>query len=225
MSWYSLTDIAREAGYCTLPKGGTWVCIMGNPMAFRGSRIIPAHREAGIQHMDIYWGSKEVFPYGPKVNRRGKRNLELNIAIAYDISQGATQEDALARAVGELQNFVAMAPFGNSPLQHTLITIAHPHPEEVRFYNGEIRVFDREMLHELLGTNCLEIIHFGKTQQVVLEDTIRELVDALQLDGLSWAEGYQEMLGIGVIEPEGFIPQWFYRPCGWFRRQFCEEEQ
>jgi len=222
MNYYNLTDIAREAGYCILPKEGAWVCIMGCPLWQRGQRLIKTHQEIGIRHMDVYWAYKEKCCYPIRVNRFQKRKLELPVAVAYDISRGIEPDEALSRAVEDLQNFVEQSPVANS-LQHSKITINHPYPEEVRFYNGEIRVFDTKIIRLLLEENALEIIPFGETVHIALEDAVRELIEAYQLDGLTWAQAYQEVLGLGIVEPEGFIPQWFYRPRGWFRDQFCEE--
>ncbi len=226
MTWYSITDIARRAGYCVLPKAGSWVCITGCPTWPRGERLIQAHRDIGIRHLDIYWGCKETFALRSiKVSRYRRRRLDLPSAIAYDVSGGQELEKALERAVIDLQDFVQNAPRNFSSLQYSLISISHPHrPDEVRFYNSELRVFSAETIRMLLEENQLEVIPFGESQRVVLEDAIREIVDAYRIDGLSWAEAYQEVVGIGVVEPGNFIPQWFYRPRDWFRAQFCEEE-
>ena len=236
MAWYTIEDIARRAGYCVLPQGGAWVCIMGCPVWPRGQRLIQAHREIGIQHLDIYWGCKEVFALRlPTVKRWHLSRMSLPSSVAYDISQGYEPEEALANAAAELKSWVIGDPrkpgrwvslrSPHASLQQlTLITISYPYPaEEVRFYNSEVRVFDTEAIRILLEEDQVEVIPFGQSQRVMLEDTVRELVDAYQIDGLSWAQAYQEIVGLGMVEPGGFVPQRFYRPRGWFRQQFCEE--
>ena len=58
-----------------------------------------------------------------------------------------------------------------------------------------------------------------------VDDLALELVDALMVDGLTEMQALQEIMTAGEIEPgENVIPQWYYRPVGWFRSQFCEEE-
>lgn len=223
MLWYSLEDIARRAGYCILPEGGAWVCLVGCPTWPRGQRIIPAHRELGIQHFDIYWGCKEIMSIKPRVNRYRRRNISLPQAIAYDVSTGRELEEALDRATDALRDHLENDPFGGS-LQRTLITISFPYPEEVRFYDSELKVFTGETIRLLLERDQLEIHLFGEAQRIILDDAAQELVDAFQIDGLSWAQAYQEIVSLGVVEPGDFIPQWFYRPRGWFRQQFCEED-
>lgn len=217
----TMQDLAREAGLLTLPHGGAWVAIKGCPIWPRGKRLIPVHRKIGIQHMDVYWACKEELTFSFKVNRYRRRNLSLLSAIYHDISQGESEEKAIERAVEELIDYVAQSPH-RSTQQRSYITIAHPHPEEVRFFNGEVAVFSNETIRMLLAENGLESIIFGQTVIPVLEDAIAEMSDAMRLDGLSKSEAYQELLTAGAVEQD-FIPTWFYRSAGAFREQFCEE--
>lgn len=225
-AWYTIEDIARLAEYCTLPEAGAWVCITGCPVWPRGQRLIQAHRDIGIQHFDIYWGIKETFALRvPMVRRVGQGKVSLPSAIAYDISRGYSLEDALDNAVANLKAWVGESPH-RSYQQLTLITISHPHQGElVRFYNGEVRVFPEETIRALLEEDQVEVIPFGEMQRLVLEDTVREITDAYQIDGLSWAQAYLEVIGLGMVEPGSWIPQWFYRPRDWVRQYFCEEEE
>jgi len=222
----TLNDVARAAGFATLPPGGAWVAITGCPIWPRGQRILSTHRDAGIQHMDIYWATKEVPTAGPRVNRRGRRNREIIEQMYFDIAGGTPESEAFNRAVEEYTEFIVESPHHRNDLQTSYITISHPHPEEVRFFNGEVSVFDAETIRLLLGDNQIETIFFGQSTIPVLEEALREIVDALQVDGLSHAEAYHMALTNGVITPDDttqWVPTWFYRPCGWYRNQFCEE--
>jgi hypothetical protein len=225
MAWYTWDDLAREAGFLVLPEGGAWVAIVGCPAWPRGQRLVKVHREIGIRHMDIYWASKETFVAKFTVNRFGRRDIDLPAAIAHEVSRGRDLDEALARAVEEVQSFVLDNP-NQSRWQTSLVTINHPCPEEVRFYNGEVRVFAPNTIRELLAADWVDVLPFGETTMPVLEDAAREIADALQVDGLSEAEAYQQILGMGIVDPgTQFLPQWFYRPKGAFRDQFCEEER
>jgi len=219
----SLEDIAREAGLLTIPKGGSWVAIKGLPNARRGNRIIPAHREIGIEHLDIYWAWKEVLCFKPRVNRFRKRNLELPQAALYDMMGGDTAEDAMCRASRELLEYVDSAPWWNPRWQISYISISHPYPAEVRFFNSEVAVLNADCIRLALEEDCLETVVFGQTVIPALEDALQEIVDALCIDGLSRSEAYHHALTHGVIEPgAGIIPAWFYRPIGILREAFVE---
>lgn len=218
----TLYDIARHAELTTLPPGGAWVCIVGCPRWPRGQRLIKAHTEIGIQHMDIYWAFKEKLTASPRVNRRGRQNIELPQAILYDIMNGADPQKAMTRAAEELSDFVRGYPWHNHHLQKTLISISHPHPEEPKFYNSEVRVFSDDLIRTLLQENCVETKIFGEIFLPTLDDVLRDIADSLQIDGLSRAEAYHMLLTSGESDIE-VIPTWFYRPIGWFRDTFCEE--
>lgn len=220
----SLEDIARKAGLLTLPVGGAWVGIKGCPAWLRGKGLIPAHRAIGIQHLDIYWACKEVLVSKPCVSRRGRRHLTLPQAVLYDTMQGNIPEDAMQRASQELLEYIDGAPWHHPRWQTSFITISHPCPEEVRFFNSEVAVFSADLIRLMLAENCVETIIFGQTTIPVLEGAVQEMVDALQIDGLSYAEAYHHTLTAGAIEPEkSVIPMWFYRPTGIFRETFVEE--
>ncbi len=218
----TLDDLARLARLTALPPGGAWVGIIGCPSWPRGKRLIAAHKEIGIQHMDIYWACKEKLTASPKVNRRGRRNLGLVEAILYDIMKGVEPEDAIAKTVEELTDFVWGSPFRDYSLQTTLITISHPCPEEVRFFNSEVRVLDGDFIRILLQEDMIETKIFGEMFLPTLDDVLRDIADSLQIDGLSKAEAYHMLLTSGESDTE-VIPTWFYRPVGWFRETFCEE--
>lgn len=217
----TMQGLARKAGLLTLPPGGAWVAIKGCPSWPRGNRLISAHRAIGIRHMDVYWACKEELTFSFKVNRYRRRNLSLPFAVFYDQSQGESEERAIERAVGELLDYLAQTPY-HSAQQQSYITISHPHPEEIRFFNGEVAVFSNETIRMLLAENGLKTIIFGQAVIPVLEDAIAEMSDAMRLDGLSKSEAYQELLTAGAVE-QNFVPTWFYRSAGAFREQFCEE--
>lgn len=220
----SLEDIAREAGLLTLPIGGAWVSIKGLPNQ-RGRRIIPAHREIGIRHLDIYWACKEVLVSRPLVRRWRRPRMELPQAVLYDITRGNTSEEAMQRAKEELIEYIDRAPWHHPRWQTSFITVSHPYPkEEVRFFNSEVTVFDTDLIRRLLEENFVETIVFGQTAIPILEDALQEIVDALQIDGLSHAEAYHHALTGGIVEPEkAVIPLWFYRPIGPYREILVEE--
>jgi len=146
--------------------------------------------------------------------------------VAEDASEGAADK-AFERVVDEYKGYMTNSPHRRNDLQASYVTIAHSSPEEVRFFNSEVRVFGAKTIRMLLAEGQVETIFFGQASIPILEGALSEMVDALQMDGLSEAEAYHMALISGVIQPDdtaGWVPTWFYRPCGWFRNQFCEEE-
>jgi len=209
---YTLQDVAREAGILVLPPGGAWVCIKGCPVWPRGMRLIREHRRIGIQHLDILWGYRETLAE-PATGSR----------FHLPPPRVSDPGEALALAAEDLQMFLDRDPC-QARLQATLITVSYPHPEEVRFFNSEVAVFTTSLIQGLLQANWIETHIFGQTQMPVLEEAVRDVVDALQMDGMSKSEAWDQALTAGVVEPEQrFIPQWFYRPIGEFRDTFVEE--
>jgi len=219
----TIDQMVRDAGYATLPPGGAWVSIKGCPWWPKGQRIIKAHRELGVQHMDIRWANKEVLALGtPRVNRYRRRNMTLLEALYYDMSKGIPYDQAYAHTVQELRAYIGNTHQGT--WQATLITVSHPGTEEMRFFNSEVAVMDTTIMLDLLQENLLDVIVYGKTQIPALEGIVAELADALMLDGLSHAQAYQEIMTAGFTDTP-LVPQWFYRPKGWYRDMFCEESE
>lgn len=220
----TMIDIARTAGLTILPPGGAWVCVKGNPYSPRGQRIIPSHRDIGIQHLDIYWALHEKLTFNPRV-RRYRRRRRLDDCANMLVQRGNSQEDALERIAEEYYNMFIQQLHPAAEMQATLITICHPYHETVRFYNCEIAVFSHELIRSLLEENYVETIVFGQAQIPILEEAIRDIVDAMQIDGCSFAQAQNEALVAGVLEPDQVsVPNWFYRPTGPFRNTFVEEE-
>ena len=222
----TLIEIVRAVNLGVLPRGGAWVCVKGMSHfgAPRNHRIIPAHRDIGIQHMDIYWATDEVPTFSPRpLYRRRRRGMD-KYANALMWQKGLTREEALARVAEEYLDLFMGQPFRTSELQATLVTICHPHHEKVRFYNGEVRVFSDELISNLLKESYVETIVFGQANIPVLEEAVRDIVDALQVDGCSFAMAQHEALVGSVLKPDqAAIPNWFYRPTGAFRDTFVEE--
>jgi len=222
----TMMDIVRAANLAILPPGGGWVCIKGlsHMGARRGHRIIPAHRDIGIRHMDIYWAIHEMLTFNPRP-RHLRRRRRLDEYANMIVQRGDTREEALEQVADEYYGLFMNQPYGDPTVQATLITIVHPYHEQVRFYNSEIVVFGRELIRSLLEENYVETIVFGQAQIPILEEAVRDIVDAMQVDGCSFAQAQHEALVAGVLEPDQIsAPNWFYRPTGPFRDTFVEEE-
>lgn len=221
----TLIEIVCAAELGILPPGGAWVCIKGMSHfgAPRNHRIIPAHRDIGIQHMDIYWAMTEKPTFSPRPRyRRRRRGMDEYANMLW--KGNLTREDALARVAEEYYDLFVGQPFEASEMQATLITVRHPHHGMVRFYNGEVRVFSNELITALLRESYVETVVFGQANIPILEDATRDIVDAMQVDGCSYAQAQHEALVGGVLTPDQMtVPNWFYRPTGPFRDTFVEE--
>lgn len=198
---WDVMDLVRAAGYAVLPAVGGWVRICGNPRARRGQRLPAAHVRLGLQHGDIVWGYRERPAFAPQWNDDTVTKL-------------VTQE-GLDTAVAQLREHLRLAA---SEEQATFITVSYPAPDEVRYYNGEVTLLREETLRLLLAENWLETRTFGNTLPPLLEEAVRDIVDAFQVDGLTRSQAWDEAIRGGIVSPEDFPrPLWFYRPLGAFR--------
>ena len=222
----TMMDIVRAANLAILPPGGAWICIKGlsHMGARRNHRIIPAHRDIGIRHMDIYWALCEEPAFNPRV-RYFRRRRTLKAYANMMLQRGNSREEALQRAADDYYEMFMQQPDRAPEMQASLISISHSCHEAVRFFNSEVRVFSNELIQSLLKENYVETIVFGQAQIPILEEAIRDIVDAMQVDGCSFAQAQHEALVAGVLEPDQVsIPNWVYRPIGPFRNTFVEEE-
>lgn len=221
----TIDEIARAAKALIVPPGGGWVCIKGNPGTLRAplrgtDRLPRAVVALGVQHMDIFWAINEELVVWGNSRHKGfirKKLRDLNRPRKYDLSRDGLVQDGAEWYYG----FCERA--GWSHRQRSLITIDGPWSETVRFYNGEVAVYSQELIDTLLEEDQVEAHVFGVTGHPVFEETIRDLVDALQIDGLSYHQAYNELLRAGEVEGDSMSPGVFYRPINWFRAQFVED--
>jgi hypothetical protein len=210
-----LTEVLREHGYFATSPGGGWVTIHGNRMAPRGMRIPRLIRELGIQHLDIYWAKDEELCFRVPTLRsmKGLRGAP-DDEDEQDIHNYAMW---WADALGVSLAFQGL----------TWMSIVTPNPEHIRFHYGEVTPISEELIGRLLEEGGLEVIRFGagSSPNPVWEEATRDIMDSLRLDGMSFGEAQYELARLNLIERTDFkIPQWYYRPIGWYRKVFCEEE-
>ncbi len=220
----TLTDCLRAAGHTILPREGGWVTIHGNLFAPRGHRIPRSIAALGVRHMDIYYGIDEEICYRVMPPLR-KQLSELRSRYGW---LGETPQERLAD-LGE--KIYDTGSFGghdgrglnNNGWQATWITINVPHAETVRFFNGEVTSFREELIERCLKENLLEIVPFHiQAGNPVLKEAIREIVDALQVDGMSYHQATAEAVRAGLIN-QAVCPPWFYRPIGAYHAMSVED--
>lgn len=194
-----------EAGETLLPLGGGWVCVVGNPLAPRGLRLPNFGLGFDIRHMDIFWAFDEECPW----NFPQKGILDIPAADVLDGHE-------LADYICDLNRI--------SSLQLTWMKVVTSYSDTVRFWQGEVRLLSDDLIDDLLQENLVETISFAGKSHPILEEAIRDIVDALQMDGLSFQAAQAEAIRCGVLEPSQLVhPNWFYRPIGAFREMFVEE--
>jgi len=210
----TLTDCLRAAGHTILPREGGWVSVRGNPHAPRGLRIPASISELGVQHLDIYYGINEEICY--QVPTAAKAELS-KLRSEYGSRQNAPK-DRLAYLGNKLYYYGD----NNGGQQATWITINIPHNETVRFFNVELRPFDADLIEESLAAGYLEIVPMRPMETApILEEATRAIVDALQMDGLSYHQAIAETVRAGISH-KVVCPPWFYRPIGEYREAFVE---
>lgn len=206
-----VNELFFESGKNIIPKGGGWVVIKGNPYAARGLRIPESIRAEGVRHMDIYYAYDEEVPW--KVPSKVLKEFGL---LKKDFS-----------GVDADEFFLYLAAINNIPtLQLSWLTLHTPSSQLIRMYRGEVAHFSQELIDELLNSGGVRIVQFGGEQiEPVWEEATRDLVDALQLDGLNYHEAQAELLRAGDVDFEFHQrkPMYFYRATGWYYDMLSEE--
>jgi hypothetical protein len=192
----------RKLNLALLPETGGWVALTGNPYAARGHRLVPDLIENGLGHMDIVWA----------VNERIRFNLHV---------QSDFNDLDHSQMVGAINSEMEAA--GIDINQLTCFDIVSPNIKTY-LWRGEVRLIGDDTIKALLAENMLELRPFD-LDNPVLKESIRDIVDALQVDGLSLAQAQAEALRWGVIKQKDLrLPAHFYRLAGIFRDTFVEEQ-
>jgi hypothetical protein len=218
-------DFLRAAGHTLLPEEGGWVTVKGNPFAPRGMRIPRMTADAGVQHLDVYWGFEErmvtkvgysfldgISAYRYLNDRRRKIDSDEKLRLYIEIGDEIHEH---------LENWSRSAHY-----QTTLITIATPYPDKVCFYNGELVTMSDELRERCLNEGLLETVTFGQIEKSpIVDEALRDIVDSLQVDGMMYHEANNYALKAGILGDDGslVIPKWFYRPIGAYKEMFVED--
>lgn len=190
-----MNGIIKKAGRALLPNDFGWVTVVGNPYS-KIQRINPVLRIFGIQHMDIYFAFNERCPW--KYRHARNENAQETIDGLLDRN-------------------------GISDTQLTLVDLHTPRGT-ASAWQGEVRLFSEELIEDLLANDALVMLPF-QTPNAMLAPEIEDIIGAMMLDGYTRQQADAEMIRIGEIKPsEARKPGWFYRPIGWYRNQFCEDE-
>lgn len=204
-----VTERLRAIDATILPLEGAWVVIRGNHTgltAKRGLRIPQAIRMEGVKHFDIYWAYNEECPW--KWDARESLDGDEVDLVDDVLYRSHTNEDQL-----------------------TWVTLHTPSSEHIRMWAGEVTVFSRGLIDELLQENYVETVSFTKiTKEPIWDDFTRDMVGSLRLDGLSLQEAQDMLITTREMKAKDrkvAFPDYFYRPIvgSPYYNQFCEEPE
>ncbi len=194
-----------QLGMNAIPRSGDWVTIKGNHMARRGFRIPRSIIDLGVRHMDVYFAFSERVQFRLEVD--GPEWLTSNTELKRDLLEGTADNAGI-----------------DTQMQLTTVQIVSPARDEIRFFNGEVvRFADANLIGDMLAENYLEVIPFAKPNPI-LDEAIRDLVDAYQVDGLTLPQAQEECLRRRIIKQGDLrFPTHFYRPTGEYKDRFVED--
>jgi len=208
----------RAIGLNALPEEGSWVAIKGNPYAPRGKRIPDSIKAEGVQHLDMYYAYDEECPWTMPLKQRQ--------LIDERLANGGFKEGELEDIIeGWLdQSFI----LGNNGMQRTWMTVHTGSSKLIRFWCGEVATFPEELIKEMINTGLIETRTFSKIENnPVWDDATKDLIGSLMIDGLTLQAAQDELIKAGekFQRKTGGYPNYFYRPIGMYRAQFCEEDE
>lgn len=197
-----------------LPPGGGWVFIKGNPNAPRGSKMPSFCQSLKIRHLDIYYAYNEIVN-DSCLSRYEHCTRRLNLDSDSDKEEII---DNFRKAMND--------PFiGTLSDQKTLLQISHPHQDRVCFYNGELSPVSSKSMDIFLSENTVKPMKFGEEHfNPITEEAIRDIVNAMELDGLSRSQAYNEAIVNGLLsEEDSVIPKMYYQLHEEYRSMFSDE--
>jgi hypothetical protein len=227
-------DVLRKL--CILPPWGGWCMLTGNPLAPRGQKMPAFCGELGLRRMDVIWMENEQMPSNslaraagyteraPTRRRRGQRSVDDSVA--------ALTKESFVEEVDKMdRDELIELLYGESPfaadrtgLQVTILDARLGMNQTVRFWNGELNPIPEERIQYYLQENALVAQPFAMPGEKppahpLIEEPLRDMIGALELDGLSHAEALAEVMKWGgttkeqndALKTTVVIPNYWYR--------------
>jgi hypothetical protein len=219
------TSIPDELGFLRkIPITGTWAMLVGNPYAPRGQKLPDFCKDIGLRQMDVIYIFNEQMAseklrqiYFHLSQTRIRRRVDVDDLDFKDLE---ITERGFARAIREVYDD---SPFPelNQNIYDANVAVG----ETVRFWDIELTFMTEEKIKYYLSENAIFpiTVEGSLIQEVpVLQNDIKELLGAMELDGLSRNEALNEatkMLSSCQIEgvkvkdlaQQIKIPNYYYR--------------
>lgn len=200
----AFSEIPKELDVIRMfPKWGGWAMLIGNPLANRGYKLPQFCDKLGLRRMDIIWVDQEMIP-SSFVTKHGRGRSRFS-PVDEAIDDGCKTRDEFIDYFASRVGFPSVGNY-NIDLQATILTARIGTSETVRFWCGELSKVSDENIQRYLEENAYTPVpfHHAGTDPIppVLEEAMRDIVDALRLDGLSKSEAVQEILSWGSISED-----------------------
>jgi len=176
----------------TIPKTGSWVCLVGNPYAQRKNGLPAFTSQIGLRRQDIIWAYEELIP--GSILKILNKYIKISIGIDI-INSNKTRKLKKDYKLTE-QDKIHIINYYNSILNHnrtsSIFTVKTGHSETVRYYNHEVKIYTKEKLKKLREAYIIKHWTIGDIESTnispILDDTLKDLIGSLQLDGMSKIE-------------------------------------
>jgi hypothetical protein len=189
--------------------------LVGNPLAGRGCKVPNFCDSIGIRRMDIFWVDNEQTMRSDMVR------------IQKFISREGWKPEELGEHKEEIIEHFEMGdddyPFGGfltSSLQSRIFDANLGKDQTIRFYIGELNLMSEEHIQkdliEAYEPIPVGLVQNSLTSHPVMGEYIRDLIGALQLDGMSKAEAMNEVVKWGEAKPEELEGQ-FQKPKHYYK--------
>jgi len=212
----------------TFPGGGGWAFLRGNQHAPRGHKLPSFCEDIGIRRMDIFWVENEQI-----TERHQKMFLNLNSGRGKRKTTNCFYNAMDIRSIEELRDLTdgekrelfvdtlssLTADFGGMLVaEEEQLTIVDAHlgqSQKIRFYCGELSCISDAKLGVYISENAYISTPLGLQQESIvehplLETAVKELVDSLLLDGLSYGDALNMVVEWGeltVTEAGAYKPE------------------
>lgn len=213
-------SIPKELGFIrSAPIGGSWAMLVGNPYAKRGYSLPAFCKDIGLRRMDIVWVYNEQMSKGDyervekfthfldceeteleNVREMNRRQMKKYKGISKEVDD---KELLLNRYDSFIEEYDVLG-VGGLNLQRTIFDIRLLNDKVARFYSGELSFITDDRLKTYLEAYTptpLGIVG-GIKENFLIEETTRDLLGALQLDGMDESEALDEIVQIGELDPE-----------------------
>lgn len=197
------------------PIFGSWAMLVGNPLAPRGFKLPSFCKDICLRRMDIFWVDNEQLMGHDMVRLKkyihklgyGKAEIEENKKrISQYVDEGNEDDEFSPRQANSIQSRIFDANIGKD--------------QTVRFYIGELKLITEEHIQKNL-IEAYDSVPIGLAQNTleehpVMGEYLRDIIGALQLDGMTKAEAMDQVVKWGEAKPGDVVGQ-FKKPRHYYR--------
>lgn len=196
MSTNIFIEIPEELDFLRkFPKLGSWAMLVGSSVGLRPVSIPHFCKDINLRRMDIFWVENEQMAESDlkKVEKkfmyRGSYSKSIELKKEQEIIKNFLGMDGFTGITSDIQNTIVDACIGGS--------------QTVRFYCGELNVMSEEKINDMMDAykiKSIDMIQDSIEENPILEETVRDIMGALMLDGLSKQESLLKVVEWNELE-------------------------